>query len=168
MANTSLNGHTAEGPGGHLVVLRDVFKIYRSAAGTFTALNGINLEVELGAFVSIVGKSGSGKSTLINVVTGIDRPSSGEVLFNQTAVHTLSEEQIAVWRGRSIGVIFQFFQLLPTLTSIENILLAMDYGGGVPLAERPGRAMALLERVGMADKAHQLPSGLSGGEQQCV
>jgi putative ABC transport system ATP-binding protein len=168
MSNLPLNGHTAEGPGGHLVVLRDVFKVYRSAAGTFTALNGVDLEVELGAFVSIVGKSGSGKSTLINVVTGIDRPSSGEVLFNRTPIHTLNEEQIAIWRGRSIGVIFQFFQLLPTLTAVENILLAMDYGGCFRLSERPARAMAMLELVGLADKAHRLPSGLSGGEQQCV
>ncbi len=168
MSSLPLNGHTAEGPGGHLVVLREVFKVYRSAAGTFTALNGIDLEVELGAFVSIVGKSGSGKSTLINVVTGIDRPTSGEVLFNRTPVHTLGEEQIAVWRGRSIGVIFQFFQLLPTLTAVENILLAMDYGGRFRLSERPKRAMALLERVGLADKAHCLPSALSGGEQQRV
>ncbi len=168
MSNLPLNGHTAEGPGGHLVVLRDVCKVYRSTAGAFTALNGIDLEVELGAFVSIVGKSGSGKSTLINVVTGIDRPTSGEVLFNRTPVHTLSEEQIAIWRGRSIGVIFQFFQLLPTLTAVENILLAMDYGARVRVPERPARAMALLERVGLADKAHRLPSALSGGEQQCV
>jgi putative ABC transport system ATP-binding protein len=168
MSSLPLNGHTAEGPGGHLVVLREVFKVYRSAAGTFTALNGIDLEVELGAFVSIVGKSGSGKSTLINVVTGIDRPTSGEVLFNRTPVHTLSEEQIAVWRGRSIGVIFQFFQLLPTLTAVENILLAMDYAGRFPVSERPARALAVLERVGLSDKAHRLPSALSGGEQQCV
>src|SRR5512142_542406 len=168
MANTSLNGHTAEGPGGHLVVLRDVFKIYRSAAGTFTALNGIDLEVERGAFVSIVGKSGSGKSTLINVVTGIDRPSSGEVIVAGTHVHALTEEQIAVWRGRSIGVIFQFFQLLPTLTAIENILLAMDYGARYPVSARPEQAVGLLERVGMASQAHTLPNGLSGGQQQCV
>jgi putative ABC transport system ATP-binding protein len=168
MSNLPMNGHTAEGPGGHLVVLREVFKVYRSAAGTFTALNGIDLEVELGAFVSIVGKSGSGKSTLINVVTGIDRPTSGEVLLNRTPVHTLSEEQIAIWRGRSVGVIFQFFQLLPTLTAVENILLAMDYGGRFRVPERPVRAMALLEDVGLADKAHRLPSALSGGEQQCV
>jgi len=168
MSNLPLNGHTAEGPGGHLVVLREVFKVYRSAAGIFTALNGVDLEIELGAFVSIVGKSGSGKSTLINVVTGIDRPTAGEVLFNRTPVHTLTEEQIAVWRGRTIGVIFQFFQLLPTLTAAENILLAMDYGGRFRLAERPDRAVALLERVGLADKAHRLPSELSGGEQQRV
>jgi len=168
MSDLPLNGHTAEGPGGHLLVLRDVCKVYRSTAGTFTALDGINLEVELGAFVSIVGKSGSGKSTLINVVTGIDRPSSGDVLFNRTAVHALSEEQIAVWRGRSIGVIFQFFQLLPTLTAVENILLAMDYGCKFRVADRPSQAMALLDRVGLSDKAHRLPSALSGGEQQCV
>src|SRR5512136_1384188 len=168
MSNLPLNGHTAEGPGGHLVVLRDVVKGYRSSAGTFTALKGVDLQVESGAFVSIVGKSGSGKSTLINVVTGIDRPSSGEVTVAGVPVHTLNEEQIAIWRGRSVGVIFQFFQLLPTLTSVENILLAMDYGGRFPLAERPERAMALLERVGMSDKAHRLPNALSGGEQQCV
>src|SRR5512143_918105 len=153
-SNLPFNGHAAEGPGGHLLVLKDVVKVYRGAAGTFTALNGIDLEVELGAFVSIVGKSGSGKSTLINVVTGIDRPSSGEVLFPRTPIHTLNEEQIAIWRGRSIGVIFQFFQLLPTLTAVENILLAMDYGGRYPVSQRPEHAMALLERVGMAAQAH--------------
>src|SRR5574341_37746 len=153
---------------GRLVVLRDVVKVYRGAAGTFTALNGIDLEVRAGAFVSIVGKSGSGKSTLINVITGIDRPTSGEVLVARVPVHTLNEEQIAVWRGRSVGVIFQFFQLLPTLTAVENILLAMDYGGRYPAAERAERAMALLERVGMAEQAHRLPNALSGGQQQCA
>ena len=157
-----------EASDGRLVVLHDVVKVYRGAAGTFTALNGIELEVESGAFVSIVGKSGSGKSTLINVITGIDRPSSGEVLVARVPVHQLSEEQIAVWRGRSVGVIFQFFQLLPTLTAVENILLAMDYGGRFPAARRPERAMALLERVGMAEQAHRLPNALSGGQQQCV
>ena len=153
---------------GRLVALHQVVKVYRGAAGTFTALNGIDLQVGSGAFVSIVGKSGSGKSTLINVITGIDRPSSGEVLVADIPVHTLSEEQIAVWRGRSVGVIFQFFQLLPTLTAVENILLAMDYGGRYPAAERPDHAMSLLERVGMADFAHRLPNALSGGQQQCV
>ncbi len=151
-----------------LVLLRAVVKVYRGTAGTFTALNGIDLQVESGAFVSIVGKSGSGKSTLINVITGIDRPSSGEVLVAGVPVHTLNEEQIAAWRGRSVGVIFQFFQLLPALTSVENILLAMDYGGRYPAAERPDRAMALLERVGMLGHAHRLPNALSGGQQQCV
>ena len=151
-----------------LVLLRGVVKVYQSAAGKFTALDGIDLVVESGAFVSIVGKSGSGKSTLINVVTGIDRPSSGEVFVAGVPVHTLNEEQIAIWRGRSVGVIFQFFQLLPTLTAVENILLAMDYGGRYPVSQRPARAMALLERVGMAKQAHRLPTALSGGQQQCV
>ncbi len=114
---------------GRLVDLREVVKTYKGAAGTFTALKGIDLRVESGAFASIIGKSGSGKSTLINVITGIDRPTSGEVIVDHVQVHTLNEEQIAIWRGRSIGVIFQFFQLLPTLTAVENILLAMDYGG---------------------------------------
>jgi len=153
---------------GHLVDLRAVVKTYQSTAGTFTALKGVDLQIESGAFVSIIGKSGSGKSTLINVITGIDRPTSGEVIVDQVHIHALNEEQIAVWRGRAIGVIFQFFQLLPTLTAAENILLAMDYGGRYPRAERPERALYLLELVGMADQAHRLPNSLSGGQQQCV
>jgi putative ABC transport system ATP-binding protein len=156
------------GPKEYLVDLRGVVKIYQSTAGRFTALQGVDLQVEGGAFVSIIGKSGSGKSTLINVITGIDRPSSGEAIVNGTPIHLLNEEQVAVWRGRSIGVIFQFFQLLPTLTCIENLLLAMDYGGRHPANQRPARAMELLERVGVADQAHRLPSTLSGGQQQCV
>ena len=155
-------------PNGRLVHLRNVVKTYQGSAGTFTALKGIDLQVESGAFVSIIGKSGSGKSTLINVVTGIDRPTSGEVIVDRVQIHSLNEEQIAIWRGRSIGVIFQFFQLLPTLTAVENILLAMDYGGQYPAAERPERAMYLLELVGMAEQAHRLPNSLSGGQQQCV
>ena len=151
-----------------LVHLREVVKTYQGTAGTFTALKGVDLQVESGAFVSIIGKSGSGKSTLINVITGIDRPTSGEVIVDDVQVHTLNEEQIAIWRGRSVGVIFQFFQLLPTLTAVENILLAMDYGGQYPAAKRPERAMSLLELVGMADRAHRLPNALSGGQQQCV
>jgi len=153
---------------GHLVDLRKVVKTYQSAAGKFTALNGVDLQVDTGRFLSIVGKSGSGKSTLINIITGIDQPTSGEVLVANTAVHTLNEEEIAVWRGRTIGVIFQFFQLLPTLTAIENVMLPMDYGGCYPRHERPERAMHLLELVEMADYAHQLPSHLSGGQQQSV
>lgn len=162
-------GVVSPGPAnGRLIDLHDVTKTYYSAAGTFPALKGIELSVNAGEFVSIVGKSGSGKSTLINVITGIDRPTSGEVMVGQVAVHRLSEEQIAIWRGRSVGVIFQFFQLLPTLTSVENILLAMDYGARFPAAERPARAMELLDLVGMADLAHRIPTALSGGQQQCV
>jgi putative ABC transport system ATP-binding protein len=163
----SENGQKAEF-NGRLVDLREVVKTYQGSAGTFTALKGVDLQVESGAFVSIIGKSGSGKSTLIDVITGIDRPTSGEVIVDHIQVHTLNEEKIAIWRGRSIGVIFQFFQLLPTLTAVENILLAMDYGGQHPRLERPERAMHLLELVGMADYAHRLPKSLSGGQQQCV
>lgn len=157
-----------EGLNGRLVDLREVVKTYQSSAGTFTALKGVDLQVEAGAFVSIIGKSGSGKSTLINVITGIDRPTSGHVIVDDVHVDQLGEEQIAVWRGRAIGVIFQFFQLLPTLTAVENILLAMDYGGRYPRQERPERAMQILERVGMAGQAHRLPNSLSGGQQQCI
>jgi len=157
-----------EGQDGLLVDLRNVVKTYQTSAGVFTALKGIDLQVEPGAFVSIIGKSGSGKSTLINVITGIDRPTSGEVFVRHTPVHKLNEEQIAIWRGGSVGVIFQFFQLLPTLTAVENILLAMDYGKHYRAAERPERAMELLALMGMANRAHRLPSELSGGEQQCV
>jgi putative ABC transport system ATP-binding protein len=153
---------------GYLVELQQVVKTYRSAAGVFTALDGIDMQVGTGEFVSIVGKSGSGKSTLINMVTGIDRPTSGEVVVANTVVHELKEGQIAVWRGHTIGVIFQFFQLLPTLTAIENVLLPMDYDNRYSPAQRPERAMGLLDQVGMADLAHQLPSALSGGQQQCV
>lgn len=161
------NGRQQE-PNGRLVDLRAVVKTYQSSAGTFTALKGIDLQVESGAFVSIIGKSGSGKSTLINVITGIDRPTSGEVTVDHVRIDQLNEEKIAIWRGRSVGVIFQFFQLLPTLTTVENILLAMDYGERYSPAERPERALHLLELVGLADQAHRLPNTLSGGQQQCV
>ena len=114
---------------GQSIRLQHVVKTYQSAAGTFTALKGVDLQVQPGEFVSIVGKSGSGKSTLINMITGIDRPTAGEVMVGNTPVHTLTEEQIAVWRGRAIGIVFQFFQLLPTLTLAENIMLPMDFCG---------------------------------------
>lgn len=153
---------------GFLVELRRVVKTYETAAGSFVALNGVDLQVGKGEFVSIVGKSGSGKSTLINMLTGIDRPTTGQVLVGNAAVHELSEEQIALWRGRTVGVIFQFFQLLPTLTAVENVMLPMDYCGSYPPQERPERAMHLLELVDMAAQAHKLPAALSGGQQQSV
>jgi putative ABC transport system ATP-binding protein len=152
----------------HLIELRQVVKTYETAAGPFQALKGVDLQLDSGEFVSIIGKSGSGKSTLINMITGIDRPTSGEVLVGDTAVHTLSEGQIAVWRGRNIGVIFQFFQLLPTLTAIENVMLPMDFCDMYTFGEREKRALALLEQVEMGQHAHKLPSALSGGEQQRV
>ena len=159
---------TSKERNGHIVDLRQVVKTYEGTAGAFTALKGIDLQVDPGEFASIIGKSGSGKSTLINMITGIDRPTAGQVLVDDTAVHALSEEQIAVWRGRSIGVIFQFFQLLPTLTAVENVMLPMDYCGLYTPRERPERAMDLLEQVGLANYAHELPSALSGGQQQSV
>ena len=154
--------------GGQSIRLQQVVKTFKSAAGTFTALKGVDLQVQPGEFVSIVGKSGSGKSTLINMITGIDRPTAGEVMIGDTAVHALTEEQIAVWRGRAIGIVFQFFQLLPTLTAIENVMLPMDYGGCFSQSERPERAMRLLAQMGMADVAHKLPASLSGGQQQSI
>lgn len=155
-------------PDGPLVELNQVVKTFQTTAGVFHALQGVDLRIETGELVAIIGKSGSGKSTLINMMTGIDRPTSGEVWIDGAPVHAMNEEQIALWRGVSVGVIFQFFQLLPGLTAIENILLAMDYGARVPPGERPERAMHLLEQVGMAAVAHKLPSALSGGQQQCV
>jgi ABC-type lipoprotein export system ATPase subunit len=151
---------------GHLIDVRQVVKVYESAAGRFTALKGVDLKVEEGEFVAVIGKSGSGKSTLINMLTGIDRPTSGEVYVAGTPVHILSEGQMAVWRGRALGIIFQFFQLLPTLTLIENIMLPMDFAGLYAPSERRQRALHLLDQVGLADQAHKLPSAVSGGQQQ--
>lgn len=149
-----------------LIDVRGVVKTYRSAAGTFPALRGVNLIVDDGEFVAVIGKSGSGKSTLINMITGIDRPTSGEVVVAGTPVHTLTEGQLAVWRGRALGIIFQFFQLLPTLTLLENIMLPMDFAGLYTPAERRRRALTLLEDVELGDQAHKLPSAVSGGQQQ--
>lgn len=151
---------------GELIVLRHLHKTYRSEAGSFTALREINLEVKAGEFVAIIGKSGSGKSTLLNMVTGIDRPTSGEVLVGGLPVHTLSEGRLARWRGRNVGVVFQFFQLIPTLTLVENVMLPMDFCGVYAPRARQGRALALLEQVGMAAHAQKLPGAVSGGQQQ--
>ncbi len=152
----------------HLIEVRNVVKTFQTAAGTFNALKGVDLNVDGGEFLAVIGKSGSGKSTLINMITGIDRPTSGEVLVGDTAVHTLSEGQMAVWRGKALGIIFQFFQLLPTLTIVENVMLPMDFGNMYTPRERRERAMHLLEQVEMADNAHKLPSAVSGGQQQRV
>jgi putative ABC transport system ATP-binding protein len=151
-----------------LIDLRQIVKTYESTAGTFMALKGVDLQVSPGEFVAVVGKSGSGKSTLINMIAGIDRPSSGEVLVDGTAVHTLNESQIAKWRGRRLGVVFQFFQLLPTLTVIENVMLPMDFCQMYSPGERGARAMQLLEQVEMAGHAYKLPTAISGGQQQRV
>ena len=156
------------GQAGHLIEMRGVVKAYDTPVGPFQALKGIDLTVERGEFVAIVGKSGSGKSTLLNMIAGIDRPTEGEVIVNGTVLNTLSEDQIAGWRGKELGIIFQFFQLLPTLTVVENIMLPMEFVGLRAAPERYRRAMQLLEMVGLADQAHKMPTALSGGQQQRV
>jgi len=149
-----------------LIDLRGVFKSYETGAGEVSVLKDINLKVREGEFISVVGPSGSGKSTMLNMITGIDRPSDGEVFVAGEAVHGMSENQLARWRGKNVGVIFQFFQLLPTLTTLENVMLPMDFCNVYKRRERKDQAMALLEMVDIADQAHKLPSALSGGQQQ--
>ncbi len=153
---------------GPLIGLRSVVKTYDTGEVPFTALRGVDLEVEAGEFVGLIGKSGSGKTTLVNMITGIDRPTSGEVNVAGTPVHSLGENKLAMWRGKTIGVVFQFFQLLPTLTVAENVMLPMDFCRVHNLRDRPEYAMHLLEQVEMADQAHKLPAALSGGQQQRV
>ncbi len=152
----------------HLIELRNIIKTYETAAGKFTVLKGVDLQVDGGEFVAVIGKSGSGKSTLINMVTGIDRPTSGDVLVGDTMVNRLSESDMAVWRGKNLGIIFQFFQLLPTLSLVENVMLPMDFAGMYSTRERYERAMDLLDQVEMAENAHKLPSAVSGGQAQRV
>ena len=151
---------------GALINLQDVVKTYETGAGDVTVLKDVTLKVGEGEFIGVVGPSGSGKSTLLNMITGIDRPTSGEVHVSGESVHELSENELARWRGRNIGVIFQFFQLLPTLSIVENVMLPMDFCKAYKRRERKQRAMALLERVGISDQAYKLPSELSGGQQQ--
>ena len=152
----------------HLIELRQVRKVFRTAAGEFIALKDVDLQIGPGEFVAVIGKSGSGKSTLINMITGIDRPTRGEVYVEGAPVHKLSQDKLAQWRGRHVGVIFQFFQLLPTLTVLENVMLPMDFCNTYPWRERKARAMRLLERVELSDQANKLPASLSGGQQQRV
>ena len=159
---------TLDPPAPALISLRAVTKSYETAAGPFTALDDVSLDVAAGELVAVVGQSGSGKSTLLALVAGIDRPTRGAVTVGGTAVHSLGESAMAAWRGRAVGIVFQFFQLLPTLTAVENVMLPMDFCDVWPGAERRGRALALLERLGVADQADKLPSTLSGGQQQRV
>ncbi|MFQ5575492.1 MAG: ABC transporter ATP-binding protein [Anaerolineae bacterium] len=159
--NGAQNGHG-------LITLKGVVKTFHTAAGPFHALKGVDIQLDAGEFIAVVGKSGSGKSTLVNMITGIDRPTSGEVWVDGTAVHTLTEGQMAKWRGRNLGIIFQFFQLLPTLTVLENVMLPMDFCRMYTRRRRYERAMHLLEQVEMTEHAHKLPTALSGGQQQRV
>jgi len=148
------------------ISLRNVVKTYVNAAGEFPALKGINLEIGAGQFVSLVGKSGCGKSTLLNLVTGIDHPTSGEVIVGGQHIYAMSESERALWRGRTVGIVFQFFQLLPTLTLLENTMLPMDYCHAFAPNERHDRAMELLRSVGLVQQAHSLPGSVSRGQQQ--
>jgi ABC-type lipoprotein export system ATPase subunit len=163
---------TANGDGTNgdhpMIDLRAVNKYYKTAVGDYHALSNIDLQINAGEFVSIIGKSGSGKTTLLNMITGIDRPTTGEVWVNGTGVHALGENRMARWRGRNLGIVFQFFQLLPMISVIENIMLPMDFCRTYPANEREGRALQLLELVELADQAYKLPSALSGGQQQRV
>jgi putative ABC transport system ATP-binding protein len=149
-----------------LVQVCDVVKSYPVGDGEITVLKGISFSVEQGEFVSIVGPSGNGKSTLLNMITGIDRPSDGEVVVAGQEVTRMSEDQLARWRGENVGIIFQFFQMLPALTLLNNVILPMELAGKYPPKERRTRAMGLLEMVGLADQAHKLPGAVSGGQQQ--
>jgi ABC-type lipoprotein export system ATPase subunit len=153
---------------GSIIDLRDVQKYYKTAIGDYLALKSIDLQIEAGEFVSIIGKSGSGKSTLLNMITGIDHPTSGKVNVNGTAVHELNENKMARWRGKNLGIVFQFFQLLPTISVIENIMLPMDFCRTFPVREREKRALELLDMVELAEHAYKLPTALSGGQQQRV
>jgi putative ABC transport system ATP-binding protein len=151
-----------------MISLQRLNKSYQTPAGLFAALNGIDLEIGTGEFVAIVGKSGSGKSTLLNLIGGIDRPSSGSVVVDGASIPEMSESRLAAWRGLTLGFIFQFFQLLPTLTAAENVMLPMDFRRTVAARERRRRALDLLDRVGIAGEADKLPAALSGGQQQRV
>ncbi len=149
-----------------IITLRGVTKSFPVAGGTFTALKNVKLNIGRGQLIAITGKSGSGKSTLLNIITGIDKPTAGEIIINEVHVDKLSESELASWRGKNIGVVFQFFQLLPTLTILENIMLPMDFCNTYPKNERMQRALTLLEQVNIREQADKFPSALSGGQQQ--
>ncbi len=160
---------TGQSAGDVLIDLQQVRKAYQTPAGDFYALRGIDLQVKGEEFVAVVGKSGAGKSTLINMVTGIDRPTAGQVNVGPYAVHDMSEDEIAAWRGRNVGVVFQFFQLLPMLTCAQNVMLPMDFAGLYNSPnERRERALYLLDEVGIAEHADKVPSAVSGGQRQRV
>ena len=165
---STMSKSAANGQADYAIQTQQLVKVYKTAAGDYTALKGVDLRVNHGEFVAVLGKSGAGKSTMINLITGIDRPTSGEIVVNGTAIQHLSEDQRSRWRGRNLGVVFQFFQLLPSLTLIENITLVMDFNNTFPLRERKERALQLLEQVGIAQHAYKIPSRISGGQQQRV
>jgi putative ABC transport system ATP-binding protein len=156
-------GRTTAAPA---IELRGVTKSYPTAGGEFLALRPLDLQVSPGEFLGVLGKSGSGKSTLLNLIAGLDRPSAGEVRVGGAVIGRMSESRAAAWRGRTVGIVFQFFQLVPTLTVRENLLLAMDFVGVIPRRVRDERAAQLLADVGISEQADKLPAALSGGQQQ--
>ncbi len=158
-ANSNLNN-------GNIVEINDVVKRFPVGDDEITVLKGISFDVKKGEFLTIVGPSGNGKSTLLNMITGIDHPSAGEVIVTGREVHTMSENELAKWRSQHVGIIFQFFQMLPALSLLQNIILPMDFARKYSSRERETRALHLLESVGLADQANKLPGQVSGGEQQ--
>jgi putative ABC transport system ATP-binding protein len=166
MSNSNGNNGTNNGAPEYLVHVQDVIKNFQGPAGVIQVLKKVSLTVHPSEFVGVRGPSGSGKSTLINMITGIDRPTEGGVRVAGRQIEKLNENDLARFRGKNIGVIFQFFQLLPTLTVLENVILPMDFCRMWKPRERPERAMMLLEKVGLADQAQKLPNTLSGGQQQ--
>ena len=168
MENIHPGRQTRQGNLTSLIGLHDLNKVYQTPAGNIHALKHINLEIGHGEFTAIVGKSGAGKSTLINMISCIDSPTSGEVIFQGKPIHSLGEDHKARWRGKFLSVVFQFFQLLPTLNIIENVTIPMDLYGKLPLHQRRERALSLLEQVGIVEHAYKVPAKLSGGQQQRV
>jgi putative ABC transport system ATP-binding protein len=150
----------------HAIQISDLVKTYPLGGGEVVAIDGLSLDIAAGEFVAVVGRSGSGKTTLLNLLAGIDRPTSGTVRAAGADLGSLSESGLAAWRCRNVGLVFQFFQLLPTLTVIENVMLPMDFARIIPVGERRDRAGELLDRVGIGDQAGKLPAALSGGQQQ--
>jgi putative ABC transport system ATP-binding protein len=150
------------------IQLRQVVKVYRTAAGDFTALKGINLDIYRGEFLGVIGKSGAGKSTLLNMITGVDSLTSGEVLVDGVNIQRMSQNQLASWRGRSLGIIYQSFQLLPMLSLVDNIVLPMDFSNGYRGTASRKRAVELLKLVELEEHARKLPAYISGGQQQRV
>ncbi len=159
---------TSQSANAAILELRAVSHDYTTAAGPFTALRDVSVAVQPGEFLAVVGESGSGKSTLLSLLAGIDRPTRGEVIVAGTPVHALAEHELSPWRGRAVGIVFQFFQLLPTLTAAENVMLPMDFCHVHAAGERRARAVALLDRLGVSAQQDKLPSTLSGGQQQRV
>lgn len=151
-----------------LMEAQDLWKIYQTPGGDVSALKGINLSIQRGEFLIIVGKSGAGKSTLVNLLTTIDAPTKGKLFFRDISVLDLSEEERTRWRGKNLGIVFQFFQLFPTLTVLENVKIAMDLLGEIPVAARREWAMELLHQVGLEEHARKVPAKISGGQQQRV